>query len=157
MNFNETQLIKPIKLAIEELGFTTLTPIQEKTINLLLESNQDLIGLAETGTGKTAAFGLPLLNKTELNNKLVQTIILSPTRELCMQITKDLENYSKYMQNISIAAVYGGVSIETQISKLKKGAQIVVGTPGRTVDLIKRKALKLKDVRFLVLDEADKC
>ena len=155
MNFNETQLIKPIKLAIEELGFTTLTPIQEKTINLLLESNQDLIGLAETGTGKTAAFGLPLLNKTELDNKLVQTIILSPTRELCMQITKDLENYSKYMQNISIAAVYGGVSIETQISKLKKGAQIVVGTPGRTVDLIKRKALKLKDVRFLVLDEAD--
>ena len=155
MNFNETQLIKPIKLAIEELGFTTLTPIQEKTINLLLESDQDLIGLAETGTGKTAAFGLPLLNKTELDSKLVQTIILSPTRELCMQITKDLENYSKYMQNISIAAVYGGVSIETQISKLKKGAQIVVGTPGRTVDLIKRKALKLKDVRFLVLDEAD--
>jgi ATP-dependent RNA helicase DeaD len=142
-------------LAIEELGFTTLTPIQEKTINLLLESDQDLIGLAETGTGKTAAFGLPLLNKTELDSKLVQTIILSPTRELCMQITKDLENYSKYMQNISIAAVYGGVSIETQISKLKKGAQIVVGTPGRTVDLIKRKALKLKDVRFLVLDEAD--
>ncbi len=155
MEFKETNLSQPLLLAVEELGFKTLTPIQEKTIELILENDHDMIGLAETGTGKTAAFGLPLLEKTEVDDRSVQTIILSPTRELCMQIAKDLENYSKFMHNIHITAVYGGASIDTQITKLKKGSQIIVGTPGRTVDLIKRKALKLGNVRYLVLDEAD--
>lgn len=155
MEFNETNLSQPLLLAVEELGFKTLTPIQEKTIELILENEHDMIGLAETGTGKTAAFGLPLLEKTDLAEKAVQTIILSPTRELCIQIAKDLENYSKYMQGVHITAVYGGASIDTQITKLKRGSHIIVGTPGRTVDLIKRRALKLGNVRYLVLDEAD--
>ena len=155
MDFNETNLSQPLLLAVEELGFKTMTPIQEKIIKPILENDHDIIGLAETGTGKTAAFGLPLLDKTDVDEKSVQTIILSPTRELCMQIAKDLENYSKFMNNIHITAVYGGTSIDTQITKLKRGSHIIVGTPGRTVDLIKRRALKLNNVRYLVLDEAD--
>ncbi|MDX9932873.1 MAG: DEAD/DEAH box helicase [Bacteroidales bacterium] len=155
MEFIETNLSQPLLLAVEELGFKTLTPIQEKTIKLILENDHDMIGLAETGTGKTAAFGLPLLEKTDVAEKAVQTIILSPTRELCMQIAKDLENYAKFMNGVHITAVYGGASIDTQITKLKRGSHIIVGTPGRTVDLIKRRALKLNNVRYLVLDEAD--
>lgn len=155
MEFTETSLSKPLLLAIEELGFKTLTPIQEKTIQFIFENNKDIIGLAETGTGKTAAFGLPLLDKINESQKNVQVIILSPTRELCIQITKDIENFSKYMQEVFVTAVYGGANIESQITKLKKGSHIIVGTPGRTVDLIKRRALKLNNVKFLVLDEAD--
>ena len=125
------------------------------SIPFLLLENRDLISLAQTGTGKTAAFGLPVIQKTELKNKYVQSIILCPTRELCIQICKDLETYSKYVSGIKILAVYGGTNIDTQIKSLNKGVHIVVGTPGRTKDLIKRKVLKLELVNKVVLDEAD--
>lgn len=137
------------------MGFTTPTEVQEQSIPFLLSENKDLISLAQTGTGKTAAFGLPVIQKTELKNKYVQSIILCPTRELCIQICKDLEAYSKYVSGIKILAVYGGTNIETQIKSLNKGIHIVVGTPGRTKDLIKRKILKLELVDKVVLDEAD--
>jgi len=137
------------------MGFVNPTPIQEQTIPVLLESQEDLIALAQTGTGKTAGFGLPIIQQTDTSIKQVQSIILSPTRELCLQITNDLQTYSKYSKGISVVAVYGGASVENQIKSLKKGANIVVGTPGRTLDLIKRKALKINNIKWLVLDEAD--
>lgn len=154
-DFVETGLKEEIVKAITELGFETPTPIQAKTIPHLLDSDQDLIALAQTGTGKTAAFGLPAIHLTDVKSKKTQTIILCPTRELCLQIVKDLANYSKYIRGLSVVAVYGGSSIETQIRALKKGAQIVVGTPGRTKDLIQRKRLILGSVERLILDEAD--
>jgi len=155
ITFKETGLNQDILKALDELGFENPTPIQEKTIPHLLSEEQDLIGFAQTGTGKTAAFGLPVIQKIDTDSKKTQAIILSPTRELCVQIAKDLDNYSKYTKGLSVAAVYGGASIDQQVRSLNKGAQIVVGTPGRTLDLIKRKKLKLSTVRFLILDEAD--
>ena len=137
------------------MGFVEPTPIQEKVIPLLLESEKDIIGLAQTGTGKTAAFGLPIINKVDANVKPTQAIILSPTRELCVQIAKDMVAFAKYLPEIKIVPVYGGASIETQIKGLKAGAHIVVGTPGRVLDLIERKALKIDKIKYLVLDEAD--
>ncbi|MBT4155692.1 MAG: DEAD/DEAH box helicase, partial [Candidatus Marinimicrobia bacterium] len=151
-NFN---LHPQILTAIKELGFEQPTPIQVETIPLLLSSNQDIIATAQTGTGKTAAFGLPAIQLTKVENKSTQTIILCPTRELCVQITRDLISYSKFMKGVNVLAVYGGAKIDTQIRALKKGAQIVVGTPGRTRDLINRKKLFVENIERVILDEAD--
>ena len=153
--FKEIGVAKDLCKGINEMGFINPTEVQEQSIPFLLVENRDLISLAQTGTGKTAAFGLPVIQKTELKNKYVQSIILCPTRELCIQICKDLETYSKYVSGIKILAVYGGTNIDTQIKSLNKGIHIVVGTPGRTKDLIKRKVLKLELVDKVVLDEAD--
>lgn len=153
--FKEIGVAKDLCKGINEMGFINPTEVQEQSIPFLLLQNRDLISLAQTGTGKTAAFGLPVIQKTELKNKYVQSIILCPTRELCIQICKDLETYSKYVSGIKILAVYGGTNIDTQIKSLNKGVHIVVGTPGRTKDLIKRKVLKLELVDKVVLDEAD--
>lgn len=156
MNTFELSGLSPELLrAIKEKGFEEPTPIQEKTIPQILNSDSDLIALAQTGTGKTAAFGLPIIQKLDHNSKKTQAIILLPTRELCIQVAKDLEDYSKYSEKIYVVPVYGGASIETQIRQLNKGAQIVVGTPGRTLDLINRKKLVLTEVTNVVLDEAD--
>ena len=155
MLFADTELNEKIKKAILDLGFTELTPVQKEAIPFLLNNEEDLIALAQTGTGKTAAFGLPIINKIDANNKKTQAIVLCPTRELCLQITKDIESYSKYFKTINTTAVYGGANISTQINSLRKGSQIIIGTPGRVIDLIKRKVLKLKSIRFIILDEAD--
>ena len=139
-----------IQSAIEDLGFVQPTPIQEKVIPFLLESKQDMVALAQTGTGKTAAFGLPIIQQIDPGKRSVQVLILSPTRELAMQIASDLENYSKNLGKIKIAVVYGGSDIRKQISDIENGAQIVVGTPGRTLDLIKRKKLKVNDRDLMI-------
>lgn len=141
--------------AINELGFEKPTPVQEQTIPFLLQTDQDLVALAQTGTGKTAAFGLPIIQQVDTGNKQTQALILSPTRELALQIASDLKIYSKFTDKLKIAIVYGGSDIKKQINALEKGAQIVVGTPGRTLDLIKRKKLKVNNIKWLVLDEAD--
>ena len=155
MNFQEIGLKEPIVRAVTEMGFEQLTPIQEKTIPFIISSQGDLIALAQTGTGKTAAFGLPVLQLLDSQIKDTQCLVLCPTRELCLQITGDLKNFSSKMDSVEIVPVYGGSSIETQIKLLKRKAQIVVATPGRAVDLMERKALKIGSIRFLVLDEAD--
>ena len=155
ITFKETGLSDSILKSIEALGFVNPTPIQEKTIPYLLDSEKDIIGLAQTGTGKTAAFGLPIIEKVDVNNKAVQALILAPTRELCIQITKEMELYALDSENLRITAVYGGASITNQIDELKRGVHIVAATPGRALDLINRKALKVNHIRFLVLDEAD--
>ena len=154
-SFLSFSLKKELIKSINELGFNNPTPIQSKVIPHLMSSDQDLIASAQTGTGKTAAFGLPLLDLTNTKVTNVQTLILCPTRELCIQITNDLLSYSKYLKNINILSVYGGVKIEKQIKSLKKGPQIVVGTPGRTNDLIRRKKLIIGNIDRLILDEAD--
>ena len=154
-NFKQTRLHPDILKAITEMGFETPTPIQAKTIPHLMASAHDLIATAQTGTGKTAAFGLPSIHLTDMEDRRTQTLVLCPTRELCMQITKDLGNFSKYINGMNILAVYGGASIQAQIKSLKKGAQIVIGTPGRTKDLIKRKRLDISHVARVILDEAD--
>ena len=154
-NFKQTRLHPDILKAITKMGFETPTPIQAKTIPHLMASAHDLIATAQTGTGKTAAFGLPSIHLTDIEDRRTQTLVLCPTRELCMQITKDLANFSKYIIGMNILAVYGGASIQSQIKSLKKGAQIVIGTPGRTKDLIKRKRLDISHVARVVLDEAD--
>lgn len=153
--FAKIGLSNPLLKAIEELGFDIPTPIQSKTIPHLLSSDRDLIALAQTGTGKTAAFGLPAIQLTVLSQKHPQTLVLCPTRELCIQVMKDLDIYGKYVDGLEVLAVYGGASIEKQIKSLRKGVHIVVGTPGRTKDLIKRKVLKLGEVERVILDEAD--
>ncbi len=154
-NFNDLGLNPDILKSVEKMGFVTPTPIQAKTLPFILHEDQDLIARAQTGTGKTAAFGLPLLQLAEKDNRNVQCLILCPTRELCMQITSDFEKFMAHSPDFNVVAVYGGASIETQIRALKKGAQFVVGTPGRTLDMIKRKALRVNHIRWLVLDEAD--
>jgi ATP-dependent RNA helicase DeaD len=150
LGINE-QLVK----AVTDLGFENPSPIQEQAIPVLLEEDTDLVGLAQTGTGKTAAFGLPLLQKVDFSSRATQAIILCPTRELCVQITKDLENYAKYIQGTNIVPVYGGASIDIQIRQISKGAQIIVATPGRMADMINRKKADLSNVQWVVLDEAD--
>ena len=155
MLFSEINLKKEIQKAIIDLGFTEPTPIQKETIPFLIEKEQDLIALAQTGTGKTAAFGLPIIEKVDVKKNLPQAIILCPTRELCLQITKDFESFSKYVKDLKITAVYGGANIQSQIRSLSSGSQIIVGTPGRVIDLIKRKKLLLKHIESIVLDEAD--
>ena len=153
--FKDLGLQSSLLKAIDELGFVNPTPIQNKSIPIVLNSNRDLIALAQTGTGKTAAFGLPLIQQIELKNKNIQTIVLCPTRELCIQISKDLISYSKLINGLKIIPVYGGASIENQIKSIKKGSHVIVGTPGRTKDLIKRKVLNFNYVDRVVLDEAD--
>lgn len=157
MIFDELGIDSKILQAIKELGFEHPMPIQEEVIPLLLndDNNPDIIGLAQTGTGKTAAFGIPLIQNTDTSLNKVQFLILSPTRELCLQICNDLTSYAKYKKDISIAAVFGGASIEKQIQKVKKGVHIVSATPGRLLDLMKRKVINLSKVKTVVLDEAD--
>ena len=140
---------------IEGLGFEKPTPIQEKVIPTFFNNENDIVGLAQTGTGKTAAFGFPIIEQIDIMNKSVQALILSPTRELCIQISGDLKNYSKYINGLQVVPVYGGASIDTQIRALKKGVHIIVATPGRMLDLINRKVAKIGNVRTVVLDEAD--
>ena len=152
--FKELGLNTHIQQSLEELGYIEATPIQEQAIPFVLESDQDMIGLAQTGTGKTAAFGLPILQKLE-KNKQLQAIILCPTRELCLQISKEITNFAKHSAGVTLATVYGGARIDLQIQQIRAGANIVVGTPGRVHDLIRRKILKLQTIRFVVLDEAD--
>jgi ATP-dependent RNA helicase DeaD len=153
----ETSGLKPeILSALADLGFVTPTPIQQQTISLIMNnSEQDLIALAQTGTGKTAAFSLPLLQNLTGKEKEIRVLILAPTRELCLQIANDIKAYTKYLPGIKSVAVYGGANIKTQIDALRDGAQIVIGTPGRTLDLIERKKLKIENISTLVLDEAD--
>ena len=153
--FENTGLGENILKAIAGLGFEKTTPIQESTIPILMTSDQDIIATAQTGTGKTAAFGLPMLHLTDIEDLTTQSLVLCPTRELCIQIALDLTNYAKYTKGINIVSVYGGASIDNQIKALRKGAHIVVGTPGRTKDLIKRRKLKINSVARVVLDEAD--
>lgn len=141
--------------SVQQIGFETPTPIQEKAIPVLLSGNRDFVGLAQTGTGKTAAFGLPLLDLVDDKSRDAQALVLAPTRELGLQIASDLENFSEKFKSFNIVAVYGGSSISEQIRKVKKGAQIIVATPGRLIDLIDRKAINLSTVRYVVLDEAD--
>lgn len=141
--------------SIGNLGFVTPTPIQEKAIPVLLEGTRDFIGLAQTGTGKTAAFGLPLLQLIDKTKKHPQALIICPTRELCLQITNDLNSFKQKKDHLNITAVYGGTSIGLQIRDLKKGSHVVVATPGRLIDLIERKAINLEEIFYVVLDEAD--
>jgi len=153
--FKELGLSQAITNALTDIGYEQPTVIQKKAIPQILSSQDDLKAFAQTGTGKTAAFSLPILEQIDSGSKSTQAIILSPTRELAIQIGKNIQEFSKNLKNINVVTVYGGASIEDQIRGLKKGAQIVVGTPGRTVDLIKRKQLKLNDIKWVVLDEAD--
>ncbi|PJJ80431.1 DEAD/DEAH box helicase [Mucilaginibacter auburnensis] len=141
--------------AISELGFENPTPIQEQSIPVLLTGSNDFVGLAQTGTGKTAAFGLPLLELLDFEENHPQALVLCPTRELCLQITNDLKNYAKNMNNVHVVAVYGGASISDQLRQIKRGVQIVVATPGRMLDIINRKAIDFSQVQYVVLDEAD--
>jgi ATP-dependent RNA helicase DeaD len=155
IKFEEMGFTPGILQAIHELGFKQPMPVQDKVIPLMLEDERDIIGLAQTGTGKTAAFGLPLVQITDTEINTTQALILCPTRELCIQITGDLADYAKYTGNLKILAVYGGASIENQIRGLKKGVHIIVATPGRLIDLIGRGVVKLANVNTVILDEAD--
>ncbi len=155
MTFEQLGLDESLVKAVSELGFTTPTEIQQKAIPVFLKREKDLIALAQTGTGKTAAFGLPILHNLDIFNKATQALIISPTRELCMQITNDLKNYSKHQRGLRVTAVYGGSSIMAQIEEIRQGAHIIVATPGRLIDLLDRKAVKLDQVQTVVLDEAD--
>lgn len=155
ITFSSLSLREELTHAVTEMGFENPTPIQAKVIPHLLSEPSDIIGLAQTGTGKTAAFGLPLLHRVEVENKTVQALVLSPTRELCMQIQEEFKKYSRYMHGLKTVAVYGGVPIGGQIRELKYNPQVVVATPGRLIDLLERKALSLEDVQYVVLDEAD--
>lgn len=155
MTFEELGLAKPLLKAIERMGFQTPTPIQEAVIPLLLGERKDIMALAQTGSGKTAAFGLPIIQNITSALKRPQALIIAPTRELCMQITRDMASYAIHMDDFSIVAVYGGASIEEQIQHIRRGAQVVVATPGRLLDLIRRGAIALNEIKDVVLDEAD--
>ncbi|MFN5931457.1 MAG: DEAD/DEAH box helicase, partial [Sphingobacteriales bacterium] len=155
ITFDQLGLDEGLLQSITALGFVQPTPIQEKSIPVLLQGTKDFVGLAQTGTGKTASFGLPLLQLIDKGNKSPQALIVCPTRELCMQITNDLLNFKKKYAPISVTAVYGGASISMQIKDLKRGTQIVVATPGRLIDLIERRAINLEQIKYIVLDEAD--
>ena len=154
-SFEELGVSPEIIQAIQEMGFVQPMPVQEAVIPFLLEDRKDVIALAQTGTGKTAAFGIPLLQRLELKAKEPTALVLSPTRELCLQITDDLRDFAKYMDGIHVEAVYGGAAIEPQIRALKKGVNIIVATPGRLIDLKNRGFAQLDHVTNIVLDEAD--
>jgi ATP-dependent RNA helicase DeaD len=154
-SFEQFDLSPSVMTALADLGFETPTPVQEVVLPKLLKGTKDLVVLAQTGTGKTAAFGIPVVELADARNPLPQTLVLCPTRELCLQITQDLSAFSKNLAGIKVVAVYGGASIDTQIRAIKKGAQIIVATPGRMNDLIRRNCVKLEAVQQLVLDEAD--
>lgn len=153
--FEELGVAPSILRAIQEMGYEHPMPVQEKVIPYLLDDIRDVIALAQTGTGKTAAFGLPVIQKINVKNNVPQALILAPTRELCLQIAGDLTDYSKYIDNLRVLPVYGGSSIESQIKALKRGVQIIVATPGRLIDLINRRTVELNAIKYVVLDEAD--
>jgi len=155
MTFEEIGIEERLVKAVTDLGFVNPTTIQEKAIPVLLSGTTDFIGLAQTGTGKTAAFGLPLLDLIDASAKYPQALVVCPTRELCLQIVNEVELFKKYMPSVHVVAVYGGASIGMQIRDLKRGVQIVVATPGRLIDLIERKAINLEQIKYVVLDEAD--
>jgi ATP-dependent RNA helicase DeaD len=154
MSFKELKLRDEILSAIDELGFELPMPVQEKVIPFMLEEQADLVALAQTGTGKTAAFGLPIINVIDADNEQIQALVLAPTRELCIQISNDLKNFSKHLKT-RIVPVYGGEDIRTQLKQLNRTPQIIVATPGRLIDLMERGKINLNNIRFLVLDEAD--
>ena len=153
--FEELGVSEEIRRAIEEMGYAYPMPVQEEVIPYLLENGHDIVALAQTGTGKTAAFGLPLVQKTVVEYNYPQSLVLCPTRELCLQIAGDLNDYSKYVDGLKVLPVYGGSSIESQIRSLKKGVHIIVATPGRLLDLMKRKTVSLSTITNVVMDEAD--
>ncbi len=153
--FEQLGLTESLLRAIIDLGFENPTEVQEKAIPMLLEKDIDLVALAQTGTGKTAAFGFPVIQKIDANNRNTQALILSPTRELCLQITNELKNYSKYEKGINVVAVYGGASITEQARDIKRGAQIIVATPGRMQDMINRRLVDISQINYCILDEAD--
>ena len=153
--FEELGVCEQIRKAIEELGFVHPMPVQEAVIPYLLGNENDVIALAQTGTGKTAAFGIPLLERIDTTQRYTQALVLSPTRELCLQIADDLRDFAKYIDGLHVEAVYGGAAIEPQMRALKKGVEIIVATPGRLVDLMHRGKADLSQVTNIVLDEAD--
>jgi ATP-dependent RNA helicase DeaD len=153
--FEQLGLTESLQRAIIDLGFENPTEVQEKAIPILLEKETDLVALAQTGTGKTAAFGFPLIQKIDPTNRNTQALILSPTRELCLQITNEIKNYSKYEKGINVVAIYGGASITEQARDIKRGAQIIVATPGRMQDMINRRLVDISQINYCVLDEAD--
>lgn len=155
MTFEELGVNEPLLRAIAELGFEKPMPVQEKVIPHLLNEEGDVVALAQTGTGKTAAFGLPVIQRTDTTRKATQALILSPTRELCLQIASDLADFSTHIPDLRVTPVYGGSSIQSQIRALREGSQIIVATPGRLIDLINRHVVKLEDVHTVILDEAD--
>jgi len=155
VSFKELGLIQPLQRAVADMGFEYPTVIQARAIPILLDEETDLVGLAQTGTGKTAAFGLPALHRLYPETRVPQVLILSPTRELCLQITGEMESFAKHMRGVGIVAVYGGADISRQIKQIRRGVQVVVATPGRLRDLIRRRAVDLQQVRTLILDEAD--
>ena len=154
MQFKELQLSQELIKAVNVMNFTDMTEIQEKSIPAILEGS-DVIGRSNTGTGKTAAFGIPAVEMTDKDTDYVRTLILCPTRELALQASEEIKKFSKYMPWVKTSAVFGGASMEKQIFELKRGANIVVGTPGRVMDHIKRRTLKLQNLKMIILDEAD--
>ncbi len=155
LTFEQLGVRDDLLRAINDMGFVSPMPVQEKVIPVLLDSDHDVVALAQTGTGKTAAFGLPLIQRVDTSRNSVQALVLAPTRELCLQIASDLADFSKYTPSLIVLPVYGGSSIESQIRAVRKGAQIIVATPGRLIDLINRGVVKLEHVHTVVLDEAD--
>ena len=153
--FEALGLSKPLLDAVADMGFETPSEVQEKTIPVLLESETDLVALAQTGTGKTAAFGFPMIQKLDSKSRTTQGLILSPTRELCLQITNEIQAYSKYVKGLNTVAIYGGASITDQARQIKRGAQIVVATPGRMKDMIGRRLVDISKIDYCILDEAD--
>ena len=155
MTFEQLGLEANLLQAITDMGFTEPSEVQEKAIPVLLQEDTDLVALAQTGTGKTAAFGFPMLQKIDVNSRTTQGLILSPTRELCLQITNEMKNYGKHLKGLNVTAIYGGASITDQARDVKKGAQIIVATPGRMKDMIKRRLVDISKIEYCVLDEAD--
>src|SRR5574344_244703 len=153
--FEELCVAPAIRKAIEEMGYENPMPVQEEVIPYLLGENNDLVALAQTGTGKTAAYGIPLLQKIDIPDRYPQALVLCPTRELCLQIADDMSSYAKYLDGLKVLPVYGGSSIESQIRSLRQGVHVVVATPGRLIDLMERKTVSLANVKNVVLDEAD--
>ncbi|UZO80752.1 DEAD/DEAH box helicase [Aquimarina sp. ERC-38] len=153
--FEQLGLGEAVLQAVKEMGFETPSEVQEKAIPILLEQDTDMVALAQTGTGKTAAFGFPLIEKIDASSRITQGLILSPTRELCLQITNELKNYSKFVNGLHTVAIYGGASITDQAKQIKKGAQIIVATPGRMQDMINRKLVNITNIDYCILDEAD--
>ena len=153
--FQDLGLTEDLLHAITDLGFETPSEVQQKTIPILLEQDTDLVSLAQTGTGKTAAFGFPMLQKINIDSRTTQGLILSPTRELCLQITNEMKLYGKYLNGLNVVAIYGGASISEQARDVKRGAQIIVATPGRMKDMINRNMVDISKIEYAVLDEAD--
>ena len=154
LRFEDFELSEEIKKAVKAMGFEEMSPIQGQAIPILLDG-KDIIGQAQTGTGKTAAFGIPILEMTQENDKRIQALVLCPTRELCIQVAEEISKLGKFKKGIKVLPVYGGQPIDRQLRALKTGVQIVIGTPGRVIDHIKRKTIKTDNIKMMVLDEAD--